>query len=741
MGTVDLFGTTKPVIDRPLIAYAFLAQTNPDSGDLLSGLAPIFKPIARDWAGQAFDPKQFAQRVEDLYRISIHPWAVDDLARRMEKVGLLIKTQETRHAISYSYAPIDDEFNEVTEADVRLVVQRFIDYARPLCANHKLTLDDSQLEDAFFKQLISMDFHAALLRSKQPAPGNTIRLPTKKADGCEHDQDPQKKSLAILCAGFIMSMFQNESAIYDLILRIATGAMVAEAVLNIQSPGSGVNLNQLKVILDSPLVMRLLDLDEPSARDYAKALCEQLVAHGASLQVFRHSVDEMREAIDATVDSWERGQGKGVLARRLGGRTYRQYVASLRNDIEGELRRQNIFTVNVPSTRESYAFFSGDDEGAVFGELGHYDNALARERDAASIAAVMRLRRGRRVSMSQVHFSQYTFVTSNPRVAGAAQDYTVRGKLLSESEVPPAFTDRYMASLLFVMFGGQGKEITHYQLLANCTAALEPQSEIMASMHRFLSELDPVRADHFRAIMTDDRASQHLMQLTLGEVCITSSDDAAALLSVLQERYEAEARSRYDQQLAEVKQAGNELLAQRAAGYQEELRAERERLDKLQAEIEAATRLRAQDQLELDSANRQTEHLSSEMKTLMGARLFDVRRRLEDAVAYGYRYGESRYRELTAGLVLGLFCLTIFGSGLVSDSKIIVALSALAVSIFGGIAFYRNPEKLFGEHIAQWRRKKFEERARELHVDPYDPAFIIDLENGSVIDSKSLDAQ
>lgn len=737
MGTADLFGKTKPVIDRPLIAYAFLAQTNPDSGDLLSGLAPIFKPIAREWAGQTFDPKQFAQRVEDLYQISIHPWAVDDLARRMEKVDLLIKTQETRHAISYSYASIDDEFNDVAEADVRLVVQRFIDYARPLCANHKLTLDDSQLEAAFFKQLISMDFHAALLRPKQPPTGSTIRLPTKKADDSEYDHDPQKKSLAILCAGFIMSMFQNESAIYDLILRIATGAMVAEAVLNIQSPGGDVNLNQLKVILDSPLVMRLLDLDEPSARDYAKTLCDQLIAHGASLQVFRHSVDEMREAIDATVESWERGHGKGVLARRLGGRTYRQYVASLRNDIEGELRRQNISTVNVPTTKDSYAFFSGDDEGAVFSQLGHYDNALARERDAASIAAVMRLRRGRRVSMSQVHFSQYIFVTSNPRVAGAAQNYSIRGHMLSESQVPPAFTDRYMASLLFVMFGGRGKEITHYQLLANCTAALEPQSEIMASMHRFLSELDPVRANHFRAIMTDDRASQHLMQLTLGEVCITSSDDAAALLNALQERYEAEARSRYDQQLAEVKHEGSEQLAQQAAEYQEALRIGRERVDALQAEMEAATRTRAQDRMELDSANRKTEHLTTEVKNLVRVHRLDIQRRLEDAVAYGHRYGEFRHRELTAALVFGLFLLTVLGSGLVFDSKIIAALSALAVSVLGGIAFYRNPDKLFGEHIAERRRRKFEERAEELHVAPDDPAFIVDLENGTVTSAES----
>lgn len=739
METVDLLGKSKPLIDRPLITYAFLAQTNPDSVDLLSGLTPIFKPIARDWAGQIFDPKQFAQRVEELYRISIHPWAVDDLARRMEIVGLLKKTHETQHAISYSYAAIDDEFNEVSEADVRLVVQRFIEYARPLCENHELTLSDSQLESAFFKQIISMDFHAALLKPKQAATTSKTLLSTKKVNNNTIDPEQEDKSLAILCAGFIISMFNHDSEIYDLILRIATGAMVAEAVLNIQSPEGAANLNQIKIILDAPLVMRLLDLYEPSARDYAKALCEQLIAHGASLKVFSHSIDEIRETIDATVVSWEQGNGKGVLARRLGIRTYRQYVTSLRNDIEGELHRHNIATVNPPSSKDSYLFFSQEQESGVFSRLGHYGNALARERDAASIAAVMRLRRGRRVSMSKVHFSQHIFVTSNPRVAEAAKDCAIDFKLLYESEVPPAFTDRYMASLLFVMFGGKGKEITHYQLLANCAAALEPQSEIMASMHRFLSELDPVRANHFRAVMTDDRASQHLMQLTLGEVCISSTEDAVSLLNALQEQYEEDARRRYDQQLTELKLESREELTKQASEYKEALKVEKERLDNLQAEIEILAKARTQDQLDLDNANRKTEQLHIEVRDLISSRRLDLRIRLEDAVKSGRNQGERRHRELTGGLVLCLFILTLLASGLIFTSHVAVALSALAVSIFGGLTFYKNPEKIFKEHIALQRRKIFEERARELHVAPYDPSFSIDLENGIVTDLEQQD--
>jgi hypothetical protein len=363
--------------------------------------------------------------------------------------------------------------------------------------------------------------------------------------------------------------------------------------------------------------MALLDLDESSKRVYAKTLCDQLTGHGATLQVFRHSVEEIREAIKATLQAVDHGLGKGALARRLGLRTYRQYVNSVLNNLEGELRRQNLAPANVPTSKDAYAYFTDTDEGAIFGGLGHYENALARERDASSVAAVMRQRRGRRVPMGQVHFAQYIFLTSNPRVADTANKYTIRTNLLAAGEVPPVFTDRYMASLLLVMFGGQGKEITHYQLLANCSAALEPHSDIMSAMHRFLTQLDPVRADHFRAIMTDDRASQHLMQLTLGEVCVTSSSDAASILESLEQRYDDEARRRYEEQLQEAQTVGAEALERQATEHEREMTAAKERYDRLQEEVATSKLTRAQDRLDIDNANQRTELLEEQMDSLI----------------------------------------------------------------------------------------------------------------------------
>ena len=510
-----------PVIDRQLITYAFLAQTNPTQGDLLSGLAPIVKPIAWELAGQPFDAREFSRRVEELYQISIHPWVADDLAPRLEKAGLLVKTQVTSRVASYAYAEIPQEFDEVGVDDIRRVLQRFVDYARPLLTRHKLALDDAQLEETFLRELTSLDFHAALLRpgratalAKTPSiRASTLCMPTKAKVERQKDvpavTEPEALALSevtILCAGFILAMYQVEPDLYDLILRIATGAMVAEAVLNIQSPGGTASLKGLRIALDGPFIMALLDLEEQNSTAYAKTLCDQMCHQGALLQIFRHSVDEVRAVVEGTLRAFDEGHGKGTLARRLGVKTYRQYVTSVLQNLEDAISRQQVIIVAAPTSDDSYAFFSVTDEAALTEHLGYYENHLARERDAASVAAVMRLRRNKRASMGRVHQAQVVFVTSNVRVAARANSFTVSRQMRVDREVPPVFTDRQMASLLFVMFGGQGKELTQYQLLANCAKALEPNNAVMQNMHRFLSGLDPIRAAQFHAVMTEDRA-------------------------------------------------------------------------------------------------------------------------------------------------------------------------------------------------------------------------------------------
>lgn len=739
-----------PVIDRQLITYAFLAQTNPVQGDLLSGLAPIVKPIARELAGQLFDAREFSRRVEELYQISIHPWVADDLAPRLEKAGLLVETRVTAKLATYTYAEIPQEFDEVGVDDIRRVLQRFVDYARPLLARHQLVLDDAQLEETFLRELTSLDFHAALLRRRptpvaaKPPTGSesTLHMSTKAEVAVDGLNDvpavaePGGQALpdaTILCAGFILSMYQTEPDLYDLILRIATGAMVAEAVLNFQSPGGTTSLNGLRIVLDAPFIMALLDLEERNSTVYARTLCDQMSQQGALLQVFRHSVDEAKEAVESTLSAFNERNAKGVLARRLGVESYRQYVVSMLQNFEDAIGRQDVSIVAAPTSADSYAYFSEADETDMAAYLGHYENSLARERDAASIAAVMRLRRNRRVSMGRVHQAQVAFVTSNFRVADRADHFTISRQMRKAREVPPAFTDRQIASLLFVMFGGQGKELTQYQLLANCAKALEPNNDVMRNMHRFLAGLDPIRAAHFHAVMTEDRASQHFVQLTLGEGSVSSALDATAMLEQLERQLGEEHRRQFDERVAELTTQHNaqtEAVTQRHA---EEVAALQAKQNELALKLANVERERVQDQLDRDAAIQAREALCNQVQSLVNSRREETKGKLEICAQYGYQRGEWRHRELSWGVVLILLVGAVLASGVIPDDyKVLFLIGSFLSSGLGGVVFSRNPEKIFGGHFARVREAAYRFRAQELGVNPDDPDFDVNLENGTV---------
>lgn len=738
-----------PVIDRQLITYAFLAQTNPTQGDLLSGLAPIVKPIARELAGQTFDAIEFTKRVEELYQIRIHPWVVDDLAPRLEKAGLLVKNQVTSKLTSYSYADIPDEFDEVSVDDIRRVLQRFVTYARPLLARHQLELDDAQLEETFLQELISLDFHAALLRpgrATAPVPAiassaGTLSLPIKaeviengEVSVAAEQETLERSNITILCAGFILAMFQTEPDLYDLILRIATGAMVAEAVLNIQNPGSTASLKGLRIALDGPFIMALLDLEEKSSGVYADALRDQMLNQGALLVVFKHSVDEVREAVESTLRAFEEGNGKGVLARRLGVKTYREYVKSVLQTLESAIKRLNIAVMDAPARRESYAFFTGEDETAMAEHLGHYENRLARERDAASVAAVMRLRGNKVANMSRLHQAGVVFITSNARVAKKADSFTVLHRMRENRDVPPALTDRQLASLLFVMFGGQGKVLTEYQLLANCAKALEPNNDVMQTMHRFLAGLDPTQAAQFRAVMTEDRASQHLVQLTLGDGCISSIQDATSILEQVELQLGEENRRQFEEQVAELTkqhEAEKDAIKQEHQAELTKLQALQNELSSKLAEVESE---RVQDQFERDDAIEKSATLNKQVQSLFNERRQEIKAKLELCAKYGYQRGELRHREISEGIVLILLVCTVLLSGIIPDDfKLYFLIGCAMSSGIGGLVFWRNPEKILDSHIARVRQAAYRSRANELGINPDNPDFVVNLENGTVL--------
>src|SRR5690606_41947860 len=97
----------------------------------------------------------------------------------------------------------------------------------------------------------------------------------------------------------------------DRLGRRATGAMTAEDILNPRTPGGRQALAGLGFYLDGPLVMSYLHLTDETAHAHAKRLIQRLLEKGASLLIFDHHVQEIRDNLKAAINKANAGNEIG----------------------------------------------------------------------------------------------------------------------------------------------------------------------------------------------------------------------------------------------------------------------------------------------------------------------------------------------------------------------------------------------------------------------------------------------
>lgn len=742
--------------DRPLIAYAFLAQASVIQGDLFSGLAPIFRPLIKGHAGEKFDARTFIDEVRKQYGLNIHPWAADDFAPRLERAGLLIKRQFSESASEYVYAAIEGEIVDVTEGEIQHVVTKFITFAAPTLSRYGLAVDEKALEDAFFAQLVSMDFMAILVKPDRTKldekPASTISLPKPKEQEQWEEDVSAKSKVNVLCAAFIVDCYINDRPLYDFLVRITSGALIAEVILNVQNPGETVSLEGLKIVLDGPFLMSLLDVSSEESHKYAAALIAKLREKGASIVTFRHSADEVRDNLKAVINGVRGGGGYGATARRLGSQSFAAYVTSVARDIAAALRDQSILIIDGPTTTAAYQYFSDKEEADFYKALGSFLNLVAQERDAASLAGVMRLRRNIRVPMSQFPRAAYVFVTENAWIADCARRFVEHRKFCSAEEVPPVVTDRYLAGLAWVLFGGgEAGDLPKYRLLASCTTALEGRRDVVNKMHRFLSELDENKARRFRAIMTVERAGQHLMQLTLGDsLLIRSTDDAQSILQQIEESLGEKYQRDFEEKLREHEEEHERALAEGIA-RQQELTSEHEKALAASAarqEELANTVLDAEAQV-LKERNRvrQTEiERETLAEKLLQERLNSLektRTLVQRSVRLANRCVRNEYLKFSLFIVVLTIVAALLTSEFIGKGQgIIWLIGVLLAGIVSAVGFGKVPDIVFGEHFENVRKREFSKSLEELEVRESLELFEIDWTAGTVqISGKSVDAK
>src|ERR1700730_1894584 len=238
---------------RSLIVFVFVADSFSKTGDIISGLEPLFAPLLQRQKGERFDPERFATDVSEMYGLAMHPYVALDLAPKLAAIGLLHPVKQADAIAGYIILDKGISYPPLKEEQITALTERFFDFSRRRILNTTIDFTDVELEEALFDRLITMEFLSIITRA-QPSylRPTTLRLRQNGAS-CEPEDLAlvRQAQLDFLCADFLDYLYRTDTDGFELLSDISCGALLSEVVLNFRTPPSaGQDGSKLSIYFD-----------------------------------------------------------------------------------------------------------------------------------------------------------------------------------------------------------------------------------------------------------------------------------------------------------------------------------------------------------------------------------------------------------------------------------------------------------------------------------------------------------
>lgn len=692
---------------RELIAFAFVEEAYAKTGDLVSGLVPLFAPVLARKPHRRFDPAEFAADVQQTYDIPMSPLVAAGLVEKLAEAKLLTLAEGEAH--TYRIAPSPSAGKAFDETEIDGLLAAFSEFANGSLARFASKQDPEVLATAFLQRLTSAQFLSFTdRREKNYYRGQTLTL--RRVEDDQQDAFQLDQALDVLSAEFALRKLEDGGASAELLARLMSGAIIAEVVLTLQTPSSSDVLAELTVVFDGPLILDYLDLSTPELRDYANDLFNVVGKAGVRKSVFRHTVEEMKGTLRGPLDALQRGELPfGPLGNRIRIDTsHAAYAREALTNLEGRLEELafEILDADAFVTPERMQYCADATEEGLRNNVGPVmENLERRIRDARSVATVLRLRQEACKARS-IADARWVLVTRNDAVAKRSHGFLVFRKLMERDQVPPAITDRQLAGYLWFTVGGSLGALSRKKLVANCSNVLNPRTDVVSKVRQYLTELDSDKANLFTALMRDQRAQRCLVHATLGFPSAVTSDNAEQLLEEVRLSVAAEVREEAARREAQLRAEHDEFVADLAQQHQEEVF---RREGGLLAAQNALEEQRRESDERLLEHQRDMSQLEKRLDVLASSIVADIDARVQRAASEARRKTVA----LKVVLVVGYLILVGLAAWFTPGDRVYALGVTLLLALLG---FWIVPQIAFEKLARPLWRKTFASRCADLGV-------------------------
>ena len=301
------------------------------------------------------------------------------------------------------------------------------------------------------------------------------------------------------------------------------------------------HFDDLDVYCDTPFLLPAIGYSEEGIHAQCAELVELLRDLGANLKCFHHTEEEVAGVLEA-----EAARMRGTAVEPIDYYTSRPFrlneVEELIIKLPDTLRALSIEVVDTPCWSETPDEVALDE---AIEEKIHYFREKARERDVKSLAAIYRLREGRR--MDRFESAKAIFLTPNTTLARASSHFfrEVEGR----GGIPICMNTTLVTRLAWVKKPMAAPELPRHMVIASSYAALNPSH---ALWREYLGEVERRRAngvisdEEYHFMRSSREAREALMDETLGDEEAFSAGTYDEVLAHAKAQFQAEARADAD---------------------------------------------------------------------------------------------------------------------------------------------------------------------------------------------------
>lgn len=511
------------MLSSHLFHFAMVHEKFAQTGDIVTGLLPLFSPILEGKQGLEFDPMSFCDDVRKMYGIEMHPYVAEDLSKKLVDNGVLAieKSRGKSEKIVITSVPVVQDKN--LKSNVQSILETYESFSKPFLEKRGLLSSSVNFSNAFTSRLARVDSFAEVVSSSE----NSV-----------------DRALDYTFVRFVEHINRKGGKLKTSLDKLYSGSLLSEVVLSIQDPAMDEKSIAGKLFyIDMPVLLNVLGLNDEYSVECSRKLIALISEQGGIVTTTRQYIEEAETAISLSLENYkQRGKRTTSLDRYLFKHSDHALQARLaRNKVKKLLSDSHQFVLDDLRTNISgylQSVRAVELRDSIASALHWYKKDVARTNDAEAVAYVVA--RHDYNSIRNVAESTTFLITPNEQLVSAANRVLYSLETFDSHEMTPLLTEKKLAMMLWVTSGGKGEDVSSLTLISSCTRAMEMHRDISESMQRFIKNLPEGKIKQYEDVICNDRA----LYCLLDEV---GFDDSEIPLDEA-EQYLQQARDRYYQE-------------------------------------------------------------------------------------------------------------------------------------------------------------------------------------------------